>query len=116
MSLLDEEAYGDGDDFLDRFGSDTPSLEQIRDLQVATQHPAATLQETSLAHLMLCRACPVRGLTVSFCHAHHADGWLTRWCAAALRSADAFCFCVAHFPLVPGVPVRLRWRQCCCAG
>jgi hypothetical protein len=57
MSLLDEEAYGDVDDFLERFGSDTPSLEQIRDLQVTTQHPTEALQEILLAHLMHCMPC-----------------------------------------------------------
>jgi chromodomain-helicase-DNA-binding protein 7 len=35
MSVLDEEAYGDLDDFLERFGDDKPSLDQIRALQAA---------------------------------------------------------------------------------
>jgi hypothetical protein len=35
MSVLDEEAYGDLDDFMARFGDDKPSLEQIRALQAA---------------------------------------------------------------------------------
>ncbi len=34
MSLLDQDAYGDVDDFLEKYGNDTPSLEQIRALQV----------------------------------------------------------------------------------
>lgn len=36
MSVLDEEAYGDLDDFLERFGDAKPSLQQIKALQVGT--------------------------------------------------------------------------------
>lgn len=35
MSLLDEDAFGDADAFMQRYGADTPSLEQIRALQAA---------------------------------------------------------------------------------
>jgi TPP-dependent indolepyruvate ferredoxin oxidoreductase alpha subunit len=52
MSLLDEEAYGDVDEFLERFGSDTPSLEQIRDLQVT-----AIRQHSSCRKPFLCSGC-----------------------------------------------------------
>jgi hypothetical protein len=34
MSLLDDDLYGDVDQFLETYGSDTPTLEQIRALQV----------------------------------------------------------------------------------
>lgn len=34
MSLLDDDLYGDVDQFLESYGSDTPTLEQIRALQV----------------------------------------------------------------------------------
>lgn len=34
MSLLDEGAFGNPDDFLHKYGADTPTLEQIRALQV----------------------------------------------------------------------------------
>jgi hypothetical protein len=34
MSLLDDDLYGDVDQFLETYGSDAPTLEQIRALQV----------------------------------------------------------------------------------
>jgi hypothetical protein len=34
MSLLDHDLYGDPDEFREQYGSDTPTLEQIRALQV----------------------------------------------------------------------------------
>ncbi len=37
MSVLDEEAYGDLDAFLDKYGDNQPSLEQIRALQVGAE-------------------------------------------------------------------------------
>lgn len=56
MSLLDEDLYGDPDEFLERFGSDAPTLEQIRALQVCAHSwtcPASNLsRRRSFAQLL----------------------------------------------------------------
>lgn len=70
MSLLDQDAYGDTDDFMEQYGSDQPSLEQIRALQVGTA--TMTLSQTAMP-FWRCRIHIIIVLLGWLCAAHSSD-------------------------------------------
>lgn len=70
MSLLDQDAYGDTDDFMEQYGSDQPSLEQIRALQVGTA--TMTLSQTAMP-FWRCRIHIIIVLLGWLCVAHSSD-------------------------------------------
>jgi hypothetical protein len=96
MSLLDAHEFGDPDAFAERFGRDTPSLEQIRALQVrvgvggrrAGKAAAGTAQQYT---------------------------WPASMPPHAALGPQLVPF-VRAFACVRACRGRRRWRRCCCAA
>jgi hypothetical protein len=117
MSLLDQDAYGDTDDFMEQYGSDTPSLEQIRALQVGTATMTLSQNRQDFWRFCIYSINCAAGL----CVAHSCDLQMDACCMCGRETqlerlcllltggcCDCFCVCVAQAALAPVLLRRMK--------